>query len=189
MVSGYKYRSSYKLNIFRNRTCRTCICHIPGILQYVYMTNMRHELFREGYLLLAFLKRVHILANLSMILVFYFLWVTHSSCVFFFFILIELFLDWWLPLIDWSYEKFIFYFAGKIQFDVMCPSIWALNLRFWNWLNCTRKLYLLEIPSFPPNSNHKIWPSAVQCAYTYLAALLTRAKKTAILTMSGGLKL
>ena len=32
----------------------------------------------------------------------------------------------------------------------------------------------------PPNSNRKIWPSAVQCAYTYLAALLTRAKKTAI---------
>ena len=74
--------SSYKLNIFRNRTCRTCICHIPGILQYVYMTNMRHELFREGYLLLAFLKRVHILANLSMILVFHFLWVTPSTVVF-----------------------------------------------------------------------------------------------------------
>ena len=70
--------SSYKLNIFRNRTCRTCICHIPGILQYVYMTNMRHELFREGYLLLAFLKRVHILANLSMILAFHFLCVTHA---------------------------------------------------------------------------------------------------------------
>ena len=65
--------SSYKLNIFRNRTCRTCICHIPGILQYVYLTNMRHELFREGYLLLAFLKQVHILANLSMILAFHFL--------------------------------------------------------------------------------------------------------------------
>ena len=32
----------------------------------------------------------------------------------------------------------------------------------------------------PPNSNRRIWPSAVQCAYTYLAALLTRAKKTAI---------
>ena len=71
--------SSYKLNIFRNRTCRTCICHIPGILQYVYMTNTRHELFREGYLLLAFLKWVHILANLPMILAFHFLLVKSSA--------------------------------------------------------------------------------------------------------------